>query len=92
MEDIGSSKKQILPVAYCHNQKLDESRWQLKGFSDAGTKPIYGIEKLTENPEKPILIVEGEKTANKAQELLPDHNVISWMGGAHAVDKVDCRN
>lgn len=89
MEDLSSSKKQILPVAYCNNQKLDKSRWQLKGFSDAGTKPIYGIEKLTENPEKPILIVEGEKTANKAQELLPDHNVISWMGGANAVDKVD---
>lgn len=89
MEDLGSSKKQILPVTYCHNEKLNKSRWQLKGFSDARTKPIYGIEKLAENPEKPILIVEGEKTANKAQELLPDHNVISWMGGAHAVDKVD---
>jgi len=89
MEDIKTHKKQVLPVTYCYNEKLDQSRWQLKGFTDASTKPIYGIEKLAEHPEKPILIVEGEKTANKAQELLPGHNVISWMGGAGSVDKVD---
>jgi ATP-dependent exoDNAse (exonuclease V) alpha subunit len=89
MEDIKTHKKQVLPVTYCYNEKLDQSRWQLKGFTDAKTKPIYSIEKLAEHPEKPILIVEGEKTASKAQALLSGHNVISWMGGARSVDKVD---
>jgi hypothetical protein len=89
IEDTKTGKKQVLPVAYCHNEAKDKSRWQLKGFSDAGSKPIYGLEKLKQNPNKPILIVEGEKTADAASKLLPDHNVISWMGGAQAVDKVD---
>lgn len=89
MEDIKTHKKQVLPVTYCYNEKLNKSRWQLKGFTVANTKPIYGIEKLAKHPEKPVLIVEGEKTANKAQELLPGHNVISWMGGVGSVDKVD---
>jgi len=82
-------KKQVLPVAYCHNEATEESRWMLKGFTDNGTKPIYGLSKLAENEFKPVLIVEGEKTANIAQNLLPDHVVISWMGGAQSVDRVD---
>ena len=36
--------------------KSNKSRWQLKGLTDANTKPIYGIEKLAEHLEKPILI------------------------------------
>jgi nucleoside-triphosphatase THEP1 len=89
IEDIETNKKQVLPVAYCHNKAEKASRWQLKGFTDAGTKPIYGLEKIKQHPNKPILIVEGEKTADAVAKLLPDHNVISWMGGAQAVDKVD---
>jgi len=89
VEDSKTGKKQVLPVAYGHSEILDKSCWHLKGFSDAGTKPIYGLEKLAQNSNKPIVIVEGEKTADAASKLLPDHNVISWMGGAQAVDKVD---
>ena len=84
-----SGNKQVLPVAYCYNEAKGKSRWQLKGISDNGTKPIYKLEQISTNLEKPILIVEGEKTADKAQELLSDYNVVSWIGGAGAVDKVD---
>ncbi len=38
---------------------------------------------------KPVLIVEGEKSANEAQRLLPEYSVISWMGGVHGVSKVN---
>jgi hypothetical protein len=89
IEDSNSGDKQVLPVAYCHNEALGKSCWKLKGFSDAGTKPIYGAHKLSGHLEKPVLIVEGEKTADAATKLLPDYNVISWMGGAQSVDKVD---
>ena len=33
MEDR-DSRKQVLPVAYCHNEVKGKSRWQLKGFSE----------------------------------------------------------
>lgn len=88
-QEVESGRKQVLPVAYCENEHLKKARWQLKGFNDSGTKPIYGLEKLAQNPEKPILIVEGEKTADAASKLLPEHVVVSWLGGAQAVDKVD---
>ncbi len=91
LEDKVSGKKQVLPVAYCENSSTKEESWRLKGFNDSGYKPIYGAEKLHAEM-KPILIVEGEKTAEAAQKLTPDHTVISWMGGSKAVDKVNWQN
>ena len=82
-------KKQVLPVTYCHNQFLEQSRWMSKGFTDKGNKPIYGHNRLVEKEHKPVLIVEGERTANIAQDLFPDHVVISWMGGSQSVDRVN---
>ncbi|MGV2432439.1 MAG UNVERIFIED_CONTAM: DUF6371 domain-containing protein [Rickettsiaceae bacterium] len=67
---------------------MKKSEWRLKGFDDgAGFKPIYGLEKLALH--KKILIVEGEKTADIAQELFPEYIVISWLGGSHNASKVD---
>ena len=115
-EDKETSKKQVLPVAYCYRESTGKYSWKLKGFSDGGYKPIYGLEKLRAYEEskennknsikeleqsdkvnqlqlqtkvKPILIVEGEKTADHAQKILPEYIVISWMGGAGAVDRVN---
>ena len=89
IEEGTTGNKKVLPVAYCHNAATGKSRWMSKGFSDNGTKPIYGLEKLAKHPDKPILIVEGEKTVDAATKLLPNYTVISWMGGAQSVDKVD---
>jgi len=89
IEEGTTGNKKVLPVAYCHNAATGKSRWMSKGFSDNGTKPIYGLEKLAKHPDKPILIVEGEKTVDAATKLLPNYTVISWMGGAQSVDRVD---
>ena len=81
-------KKQTLPVTYCYNAVKDEQAWRLKGFTDKGDKPIFGIEKAICS-SKPILIVEGEKATIAAAKILPDYSVISWMGGSNAADKVN---
>lgn len=87
-----SGKKQVLPVAWCHNKALGKSNWNLKGFDDNGSKPIYGLQKISYEPLKPVVIVEGEKTADRAQKLLPDYNVISWMGGVQGIHNVNWSN
>ena len=90
--------KQVMPVAYCQNQYLNKESWRLKGFTDKGYKPIYGIEKLKLGNEatkadqtinKPILIVEGEKTADIAQKLFPEYHVLSWLGGSSSAAKAN---
>jgi Ti-type conjugative transfer relaxase TraA len=82
-------KKQTLPVSYCHNTKTNIDRWWLKGFSDNGYKPIYGAEKLGQSPMQRVLIVEGEKAADVATKIFPEHTVISWMGGSAAASKAN---
>jgi len=82
-------KKQTLPVSYCHNTKVNFNRWWLKGFSDNGYKPIYGAEKLGQSPLQRVLIVEGEKAADAAAKIFPEHTVISWMGGSASASKAN---
>lgn len=82
-----SDGKKVLPIALTHkNQKY---LWQVKGFQDeAGAKPIFGLEKCSDM-RKPILIVEGEKTAISAQKIFPNYSVISWLGGSANANKVN---
>jgi AAA domain len=48
-----------------------------------------GLLDLARRPRAPVLIVEGEKAAIEAEELLPDHVVITWPGGANGIHGVD---
>jgi hypothetical protein len=52
-------------------------------------KPLYGLDRLAMNVEAPVLLVEGEKTADVAAQLLREVVAVSWCGGANAVDQAD---
>ena len=80
----GRRIKETLPLTYCENQG-GKKYWRWKGFSSP--KPLYGLERLKEG--KPILIVEGEKTAEAAQKLFPTFTVITWNGGVASAAKAD---
>jgi len=65
--------------------------WSWKGFPTP--RPIYGLSRLFDRPgasvpvlgaSVPVLIVEGEKTADAAQDLFPDFVVITSQNGANA--------
>jgi hypothetical protein len=79
--------KSTLPLSYCMNEK-GKTYWRWKAFETKNKSP-YGIEKLDHDPSKPILIVEGEKTADSAQKMLPEYNVLTWSGGASNVNKTN---
>lgn len=80
----GVIKKQILPLFYFGTA----SGWRFKGHGH-DNDPIYGLDRLATHPEKPILLVEGEKTADAAQKLFPEYVCISWLGGSQRAAKVD---
>jgi len=62
----------------------DGTTWNKKALKN--DRPIYGLELLN---SRPILIVEGEKTANDLRKLSKHYTVVSWPGGSKAVDKTD---
>jgi Ti-type conjugative transfer relaxase TraA len=85
------SKKITPPLSFGH-WKSDPGKvlWALKGF-DSGKAVLYNLPHLKEKPLAPVLIVEGEKTADLAGSKFPGENFvyITWPGGAGAVKKAD---
>ncbi len=81
-------RKRYTPFTFVNNE------WIGKWFRDENDiplkeRPLYGLEKLKLYPNKPVLLVEGEKTADAGQELFPDYNVLAWMGGSGMARNVD---
>lgn len=52
-------------------------------------RPLWNLEEVKKFPTKQVLIVEGEKTAVAAKLLQSDVVVVTWAGGAQAVNKTD---
>jgi hypothetical protein len=77
-------KKQVLPWSWS-----DENGWILKGFPPP--RPLYGLEYKNEHAGRKLcLIVEGEKAADAARQLLGSkYLVVTWSNGAQAFKKAD---
>ena len=52
-------------------------------------RPLFQLDRLANEPEKPVIVVEGEKTAHAAQRLFPDYIATTWSGGAQSVGQAD---
>lgn len=52
-------------------------------------RPLYRLPDLSDRPDAPVLVVEGEKAADAAAALFPDHVVVSWSNGSKAIRHVD---
>lgn len=79
--------KVILPL--CFGQYgTDRAQWAWKALPEP--RPLYNLPSLAAAPnDAPVLLVEGEKTADAAQMLFPRCAVLTWSGGANAVGKTD---
>jgi hypothetical protein len=83
----GKNLKTARHLAYCEDER-GERNWKPQGFFGDEKLP-YSLEKLAQDPTKPILVVEGEKTADAAQKLLPEYHVLGWIGGAASINRTN---
>ncbi|MCT0230931.1 toprim domain-containing protein [Synechococcus sp. CS-1324] len=80
--------------AFLHRVWLDGD-WHRPSRRDAFScewptpRPLYGLPDLLQRLEAPVLVVEGEGTADAAARLLPEHVVLAWPNGAKAIAKAD---
>jgi DNA primase len=51
--------------------------------------PLYGLDDLALRKDEPVLVCEGEKSADAARKLFDDHVVIAWPFGSNAVKNAD---
>ena len=94
LEKKSSGKKLFFPLSYGYFKgNEDKPFWNTKGFSQGEKRSLYNLNLLKEKPLTKVLVVEGEKTANRAQERFQncsyDIVCVTWQGGASAVGKTD---
>lgn len=82
-------KKVYWPWTYGSMSANIKPKWESKQFSYP--RPLYGMEKLAEMPDSQILLVEGEKACDAAQELYPMLCCMTWPGGSNSVKLADWR-
>lgn len=89
---LEGASKMTLPLSYGMDVGSESPpTWRYTKYRAAGGEktPLYNLQALQACPDKSILIVEGEKTAEAAQRLFPEMVVITWHGGAGAVHQSD---
>lgn len=63
-------------------------RWVTKGWP--APRPLYGLKGLAAHPNKPVLIVEGEKAADAAYKIAGGvYCIVTWANGAKAAHNTD---
>lgn len=82
--DQAEGRKQFTP--WCWDGR--GGRFVMKAWP--APRPLYGLDRLAAEPEKRVLLVEGEKAAEFARTMGGDNYVVvSWPGGAAAWRTVD---
>jgi hypothetical protein len=77
--------KEVLPLTLWREDGA--LRWRWKGYRTP--RPLYGLDLLAARPDAQVLIVEGEKAAGAAGELLPDFVAITSAGGSNGAKHAD---
>lgn len=58
-----------------------------KGFPEP--RPLYGLDRLAQRPAAPVIVAEGEKVADAASKIFPDHVCVTSPFGAMSAAKAD---
>lgn len=78
-----TGKKDFIPWSY-----TNDGRWIPKAYPN--DRVLYNLHLLNTFKDKTVLLVEGEKCADVANQLLGDHYVsVTWSSGAQAYRKTD---
>ena len=74
--------KQFRPFCF-----QSDGKWVNRGWPTP--RPLYNLDKIYADKDKPILIVEGEKSADACEKITKAYIVTTWPNGAQAHDKCD---
>ncbi len=85
--NLEDGSKEVIPMTWCRNKETGREGWRWKSF--ARPRPLFRLPDLVARPDAWVLVVEGEKTAEAAQRLLPHVVCVTWAGGSKAVDIAD---
>ena len=80
-----TGRKFVTCVSWCQGNGFEG--WTL--VSPPAPRSLYRMENLAARPGAVVVLVEGEKTCDAAQQLLPHMVALSWLGGGQAYKLTD---
>jgi putative DNA primase/helicase len=84
--DTAAGEKQFRPMTWWRSASGTlEWRWE----SWPTKRPLYGLERLAQRPTAPIVICEGEKSADAVTQLLPGFVAVTSPNGSKSAGKAD---
>lgn len=84
--DLAAGGKEFAPLTLCDNG-AGRREWRWKAWPEP--RPLYGLDRLAQRPQAPVVICEGEKAADAAGELLPDFVAVTSPNGSQSAKKAD---
>lgn len=85
--DHPNEPKEIRPLRYLGRDKNGLPLFWMSAID--APRPLYGLAELAQRPDAPVLVVEGEKTAEAARSLFPEMVPVTWMSGAGSVARTE---
>lgn len=82
----GKPRKEFTPLTWCRNAS-GSTQWRWSSLP--APRPLLRLDVLAQRSTAPVVLCEGEKSADAAALLLPDHVATCWPNGANAWHKAD---
>ncbi|SEJ33084.1 Uncharcterized protein, DUF927 family [Azotobacter beijerinckii] len=82
----GKREKVFAPLTWCRNT-AGAHQWRWSGLPEP--RPLLRLDEVAQRPDAPVVVCEGEKSADAAAVLLPDHVATCWPNGSKSWHKAD---
>jgi putative DNA primase/helicase len=83
--DLLDVRKQFVPLSLWRD--AGGLRWRWKGIPKP--RPLYGLDRLAARSAVPVVICEGEKSAEAAAQIFPNSVCVTSPGGTRAANAAD---
>lgn len=84
---LPDGEKDVVPQTFCRGEDGEE-KWRVRGMPKP--RSIYNLPAIAcSDMSVPVVIFEGEKTADAGTQLLQSYVCTTWAGGAKAIDQTD---
>lgn len=85
-DEAGVTRKIFAPLTWCEGES-GTYQWRWQGLPEP--RPLLHLDQLAQRPNAPVVISEGEKSADAAAQLLPGYVATCWLNGTNSWRKAD---
>jgi len=71
----------------CFFKEGDRESWRWQSWEEP--RPLFGLDRLAQDPGAPVVVTEGEKSADAAQRLLDGYVCVTSPSGSKSAGKAD---